>query len=179
VEKDPWTRDSAGSGPWAPAEKGDIPVSTSGQGWEWSPDTAQGPARRPQTAGTSAGSRAQAQPRAPLPAPRASVPRAPLPAPRTSVPRAPLAAPRTSVSSVSFFLRRVLLMLSCVRLGDPVDSSPPGSSVRGIFQARALQQLPFPSPGHLADLGMESGSPAFGSSAFTTEPPGKPLKRVW
>jgi len=28
---------------------------------------------------------------------------------------------------------------SCPTLSDPVDSSPPGSSVRGIFQARVLE----------------------------------------
>ena len=28
---------------------------------------------------------------------------------------------------------------SCLTLSDPVDCSPPGSSVRGIFQARVLE----------------------------------------
>ena len=37
-------------------------------------------------------------------------------------------------------------MLSCVWLCDPMDYSPPGSSVHGIFQARILECLPFPSP---------------------------------
>ena len=35
---------------------------------------------------------------------------------------------------------------SCPALCDPVDDSPPGSSVHGILQARILE-LPFPSPG--------------------------------
>ena len=30
-------------------------------------------------------------------------------------------------------------LLSCVRLGHPMDCSPPGSSVHGIFQARILE----------------------------------------
>ena len=156
MEKDPWTRDSAGSGPWAPAEKGDIPVSTSGQGWEWSPDTAQGPARRPQTAGTSAGSRAQALPRAPLPAPRASVPRAPLAAPRASVSSAPCSPSCPSrvcalcasscpsrVCELCFVLSQTCFAHAQLRptLCDPMDSSPPGSSVHGIFQARVLEQV--------------------------------------
>ena len=37
---------------------------------------------------------------------------------------------------------------SCPTLCDPIDSSPPGSSVRGILQARTLEWvsgLPFPS----------------------------------
>ena len=35
---------------------------------------------------------------------------------------------------------------SCLTLRDPVDCSPPGSSVHGILQARALEWLPSPSP---------------------------------
>ena len=31
-------------------------------------------------------------------------------------------------------------------LSDPMDCSPPGSSVHGIFQARALEWAPLPSP---------------------------------
>ena len=42
----------------------------------------------------------------------------------------------------------VPLMLSCVRLCDSMDSSPPGSSVHGIFQATIPEiRLPFPPPG--------------------------------
>ena len=35
--------------------------------------------------------------------------------------------------------------------------------------------LPFPSPGDLPNLGIESGSPALAGGFFTTEAPGKPL----
>ena len=35
-----------------------------------------------------------------------------------------------------------------------MDCSPPGSSVHGIFQARTLEWLPFPSPGDLPNLGL-------------------------
>ena len=35
---------------------------------------------------------------------------------------------------------------SCPTLSDPVDCSPPGSSVHGIFQARVLSRVPLPSP---------------------------------
>ena len=38
--------------------------------------------------------------------------------------------------------------------------------------------LPFPSPGDLSDLGIEPGSPALESDALTSEPPGKPGKRI-
>ena len=36
---------------------------------------------------------------------------------------------------------------SCPTLRDPMDCSPAGSSVHGVFQARALQRVPLPSPG--------------------------------
>ena len=37
---------------------------------------------------------------------------------------------------------------SCPTLCDPRDGSPPGSPVPGIFQARTLEWVPFPSPMH-------------------------------
>ena len=33
----------------------------------------------------------------------------------------------------------------CLTLGDPMDCSPPGSSVRGILQARILEWVAMPS----------------------------------
>ena len=48
----------------------------------------------------------------------------------------------------------LVAQLLCNLLG----CSLPGSSVHGVFQARILE-LPFPSPGDLADLEFESGSP--------------------
>ena len=38
---------------------------------------------------------------------------------------------------------------------DPMDCSPPGSSVHGIFQARILGGLPCAPPGHLPNPGIE------------------------
>ena len=41
---------------------------------------------------------------------------------------------------------------SCLTLCDPIDGSPPGSSVHGIFQAREYWSgLPLPSPERVAD----------------------------
>ena len=37
---------------------------------------------------------------------------------------------------------------SCLTLCNPIDCSPPGSSIHGISQARILQWFPLPSPGH-------------------------------
>ena len=62
---------------------------------------------------------------------------------------------------------------SCPTLCDPMDCSPPGSSVRGIFQARVLEWLPFLSPGDLPDPGIEPRSPALQADAFPPEPPGQ------
>ena len=61
--------------------------------------------------------------------------------------------------------------LSPVWLCDPTDCSPPGSSVHGNFQARALEQLPVPSIGGLLDPGIEVAflaSPALVGKFFTT-----------
>ena len=46
---------------------------------------------------------------------------------------------------------------SCPTLGDPMDCSPPGSSVHGIFQARILEWVAFPSPVDLPDPGIKPG----------------------
>ena len=37
----------------------------------------------------------------------------------------------------------------------PMDCSPLGASVHEIFQARVLEWLPCPPPGHLPDPGMD------------------------
>jgi len=49
---------------------------------------------------------------------------------------------------------------SCPNLCDPVDCSPQGSSVHGIFQAIVLEWIAFPSPGDLSKPGIKPGSPA-------------------
>ena len=57
-----------------------------------------------------------------------------------------------------------------------MDCSLPGFTVDGIFQARVLSGLPFPSPGDLPDPGIELRSPALQADALPAEPPGKPLQ---
>ena len=67
--------------------------------------------------------------------------------------------------------------VSCSVLSDSfaaMDCSPPGSSVRGILQARTLSGFPFPSPGDLPDSGIEPGFPALQADSLPSEPPGKP-----
>ena len=59
---------------------------------------------------------------------------------------------------------------SCLTLCDPMDCSPPGSPVHGIFQARILEWVPFPSPG------IESGSPTLQADSLPSKSPGNPLQ---
>ena len=59
-------------------------------------------------------------------------------------------------------------------LCDPIDCSPPDSSVHRILQSRILSEWPFPSPGDLPDTGIKPGSPALQTHSLLSEPPGKP-----
>ena len=62
-------------------------------------------------------------------------------------------------------------------LCDPMDSTPPGSSLHGISRQEYWGGLSFPLPGDLPDPETESVSPASPALAhrfFTTEPPGEP-----
>ena len=56
-------------------------------------------------------------------------------------------------------MRDVKLLQSCLTLCDPVDCSPPGSSVHGILQARILTWVAMPSFRDLPDPGIEPASP--------------------
>ena len=71
---------------------------------------------------------------------------------------------------------------SCPTLCDPMDCSPPGSSVHGILQTRILEWVAMASPGDLPDPGMEPTSPlspALASVFFTTSATWEaPLKRI-
>ena len=74
-----------------------------------------------------------------------------------------------------------LVAQSCLTLCNPMDCSPPGSSVRGISQSRILGGLPFPPPGDLPNPGMEPASvasPALVGRFFTTEPSRKSSKSL-
>ena len=56
-----------------------------------------------------------------------------------------------------------------------MDCSPPGSSVRGISQARILEWVAISFSGDLPTPGIKPVSPALAGGFFTAEPPGKPL----
>ena len=68
------------------------------------------------------------------------------------------------------------LLQSCLTLCDLLDSSPPGSPVHGISQARIL--LWISSRGIFLTQGLNpiepNASPALAGGFLTTEPPGKP-----
>ena len=66
---------------------------------------------------------------------------------------------------------------SCLALCDPMDCSPPGSSVRGILQTRMLAWVAISSSRVLVNPGIESASLEFAGRVFTTEPPGKSIWR--
>ena len=51
--------------------------------------------------------------------------------------------------------RQILPAQSCLTICDPMDCSPPGSSVHGLVQVRILSALPFPPSGDLPDLGIK------------------------
>ena len=66
-----------------------------------------------------------------------------------------------------YFSHSCYLVVSCICLFcDPMDCSPPPSSVHGICQARILEWVP--------DPGIKSASHTSAGGFFTTEPPGKP-----
>ena len=69
----------------------------------------------------------------------------------------------------------------CLTLHDPMDCSPPSSSVHGIFQARILEQVVISYRRESSDPGIEPmspESPALAGRFLTTEPSRKPLLSV-
>ena len=68
-------------------------------------------------------------------------------------------------------LRKVLSAQSCLNLCDPMDYSPPGSSVHGISQARILEWVAISSSKGSSWPGIELVSPALTGRFFTTVAP--------
>ena len=61
---------------------------------------------------------------------------------------------------------------SCPPLCDPMDYSPPGSSVHGILQARVLKWVAISFSRDLPDPGIKPRSPTLRADTLTSEPPG-------
>jgi len=68
----------------------------------------------------------------------------------------------------------VLAAQSCPALCNPIDCSPPGSSVHEIFQARILELVALSFAGDLPNPGLEPGSPALQADSLSTELQGQP-----
>ena len=66
---------------------------------------------------------------------------------------------------------------SCKTLCDPMDCSPPSSSVHGIHQARILEWVAVPFSGDFPNPQIKFASlkpPALADEFFVMEPSGKP-----
>ena len=68
----------------------------------------------------------------------------------------------------------VLSCFTCVRLCNPRDCSPPGSSVGWILQARVLEWVAMPSSRDLLNPGSERGSLPLQEDSLPLVPTGKP-----
>ena len=73
--------------------------------------------------------------------------------------------------------RKVKVKSLSPTLCDPVDCSPPGSSIHGILQARILEWVAISFSRDLPDPGIEPRSPTLQADALASEPPGRPMSR--
>ena len=74
-----------------------------------------------------------------------------------------------------FWVIAVLSHSLCPTLWGPVDCSPPGSSVHGIFQARILEWVTISSSRDLPDPGIESRSPELQADSLLVSHLGSPF----
>ena len=56
---------------------------------------------------------------------------------------------------------------------DPMDCTPPGSSVQEFSSQEYWSGLPWPPPGDFPNPGIEPGSPTLQADSLSSEPPGK------
>ena len=66
----------------------------------------------------------------------------------------------------------VLVAQSCPTLCDPMNYSPPGSSVHGILQARVLEWVATPSSRASSQPRDRTGSPSLQADSLPSESPG-------
>ena len=77
----------------------------------------------------------------------------------------------------NYFIQRkveVLVPQSCPTLCDPMDCSPPGSSVHGLLQARILEWVAIPFSSGSSHPKDQTQVSHIAGRFFTSEPPGKP-----
>ena len=72
---------------------------------------------------------------------------------------------------------KMVVTQSCLTLCDPMDCSPPGSSVHGILQARILEWAAISFSRGSSQPKNRTHSPALQADSLLTEPPGKPCLR--
>ena len=91
------------------------------------------------------------------------------------------------IAALSLFVRNLFKHLRsccsvaqlCLTLCDPMDYSPPGSSVHGDSPGKNYWSgLPCPPPGDLPNPGIEPMSPALQADSLPSEPPGKPTNMM-
>ena len=70
----------------------------------------------------------------------------------------------------------MLVTQSCLILFDPMDYSPPASSVVEFSRRKYWSELHFPSPGGLPDAGIEPGSPTLQADCLLSQPPEKMVR---
>ena len=63
-------------------------------------------------------------------------------------------------------MKKVLVAPLCLTLCNPMDCSPPSSSVHGILQARILEWVAIPFSRDLPDPGVEPRSPTLQADSF-------------
>ena len=68
---------------------------------------------------------------------------------------------------------------SCPTLGDPMNSSPPGSSVHGISQARIPEWVAISFSKRSSAYRVEPVSPALQADSLPTELSGKPICELY
>ena len=83
-----------------------------------------------------------------------------------------------STLTFAFFVHACSVTQLHATLWDPMDCSPPSSSVHGISQVRILEWVAFSSSRDLLNSEIESMAPALTGGFFTTEPPEKPFHLI-
>ena len=72
----------------------------------------------------------------------------------------------------------MLVAQSCLTLCNPMDCSPPGSSVNGILQARILWWVAIPFSRALPEPGIKPEDPALQADSLPSEPPGSSSEQL-
>ena len=86
---------------------------------------------------------------------------------------------QVSINNYSDYVCVCLVVQSCLTLCDPVNYSPPSSSVHGILQARILEWGAIPFSRGSSQPRDWTWSSALWADSLPSEPPGKPIFKVF